>query len=72
MPKSRPAPPYHYITLQLAPPTERLALRHAIQKSLQRTFGITRAGVGIDVLTEEGVEVGGEEREVVVLRVASG
>ncbi|QRW00592.1 hypothetical protein RhiJN_28610 [Ceratobasidium sp. AG-Ba] len=55
--------PYHYIFLEVSPPTEHLSLRYAIQKALQQTFGITRAGIAVDILSEEG--------DSVVIRVVS-
>ncbi|KAG8704277.1 hypothetical protein FRC08_002330 [Ceratobasidium sp. 394] len=63
--------PHHYIFLQVSPHTEHLALRYAIQKALQQTFGITRAGLGMDILSEQGEKVDGEDKDLVVLRVAS-
>ncbi|KAG8789051.1 hypothetical protein FRC12_013915 [Ceratobasidium sp. 428] len=63
--------PYHYIFMQVSPPTEHIALRYAIQKALQQTFGITRAGLAVDILSEQGEKFGKENDDLVVLRVAS-
>ncbi|GAB1524243.1 hypothetical protein RhiTH_007396 [Rhizoctonia solani] len=63
--------PYHYIVIQVSPPTETLTLRYAIQKALQRLFGLTRAGIPIDVLSEVTENVDGKEYGRVVLRAVT-
>jgi hypothetical protein len=63
--------PYHYILIKVSPPTDYLALRYAIQKVLQQTFGIARAGLGIEILNGQDEKVDGEDQDLVVLRVAS-
>ncbi|CUA77654.1 hypothetical protein RSOLAG22IIIB_12739 [Rhizoctonia solani] len=60
--------PYHYIMIRVSPPAETLALRHTIQRALQQLFGITRAGIPIDVLSEATENVDGKEFGKVILR----
>ncbi|KAL5640104.1 hypothetical protein ACGC1H_007409 [Rhizoctonia solani] len=60
--------PYHYIMIRVSPPTETLTLRHTIQKALQQLFGLTRAGIPIDVLSEVTENVDENEYGKVVLR----
>jgi hypothetical protein len=71
MPTRSLSSPYHYIAIHVAPPTEQLALRYAIQKALQQLFGVTRAGTAVDVLNEEVEIVGGQEQGLIILRVAA-
>ncbi|CAE6435788.1 unnamed protein product [Rhizoctonia solani] len=63
--------PYHYIIFSVSPPTETLALRHAIQKALQQLFGTTRAGIPIDILYEDAEDIGGKDFREVVLRTVT-
>ncbi|CEL54349.1 hypothetical protein RSOLAG1IB_06999 [Rhizoctonia solani AG-1 IB] len=63
--------PYHYILIRVSPPTDSLTLRHGIQKALQQLFGLTRAGIPIDVLSEAIESVDRKEYGRVVLRTAA-
>ncbi|KAJ1302516.1 hypothetical protein OPQ81_002834 [Rhizoctonia solani] len=60
--------PYHYIIIHISPPVETLTLRHTIQKALQQLFGVTRAGIPIDVLSEVVENLDGKDYGRVVLR----
>ncbi|KAH7338685.1 hypothetical protein B0J17DRAFT_387152 [Rhizoctonia solani] len=61
--------PYHYVLVHVSPPTETLTLRHTIQKALQQLFGVTRAGIPIDVLSDTTENLDGKEYGKVVLRM---
>lgn len=65
--------PYHYIVVHVSPPTDNLALRYAIQKALQRLFGVTRAGIAVDVLhhDQEAETATSEEQGRSILRIAA-
>ncbi|KAG8702285.1 hypothetical protein FRC11_011579, partial [Ceratobasidium sp. 423] len=60
--------PCHYAIIHVSPPTETLTLRHTFQKALQQLFGVTRAGIPIDILSEDVENVDGKEYGKVVLR----
>ncbi|KAG6899622.1 hypothetical protein C0993_008564 [Termitomyces sp. T159_Od127] len=42
--------PYHYIRIAISPARDALGLRKTLQDALTQTFGITSAGLYIDVL----------------------